>query len=148
MTQQNTILKKYNGTSYDNVYPTTKASDVKCTNPFTGEASNLQDTIDYMKEAANPHFILFDGDREETYVTDRNMTWGQWVTSAYNTTNQSQITDNHKIGVLSDGTIGYKNIPEMGAPTIIYIYYMAGRINVQSTDTVELGHTYYVQRIS
>lgn len=62
MVKQDVVLKKYNGTSYNNVYPTTKASDVKCINPFTQEASNLQDTIDYMVEMKTPHFTLFDNE--------------------------------------------------------------------------------------
>lgn len=141
MTRRNTILKKYNGTSYDNVYPTTKASDVKCTNPFTGEASNLQDTIDYMKMMTDPSFYLTNGDQER-YNYSAGMTWGEWVSSEYNTTDQGSSTYGRKIGVRSDGYIGYYFHPEMGVDTDILIKY--NNVNVTPTDTIILKGVYQV----
>lgn len=143
MTQQNTILKKYNGASYDNVYPATKASDVKCTNPFTQQASNLQDTIDYMVEMKKPKFTLYHYDKEESYSFDIGMTWRDWVSSTYNTTEQSSITTFNKIGIRADGNVGYYYRPDFGFTTDILVQY--NDVNVSPDDLITLSARYYVE---
>lgn len=42
------INKTVLGGAHEVCHPTTKAKNVKCTNPYTGQPSNLQDTIDYI----------------------------------------------------------------------------------------------------